>query len=303
MLKEKEADLNKTGEIVAKMVEYELIAAGINEEQAKLAVKNAEVSDLLNDQLKALEDQKKELEAQTPPAMRMTEEYKAAKQQIDDQISKLKVAKGNIEDLISEAGEYNKELSKDIKKNIDAEMNPSADEINKKAAVEVKKKIRFIKANNIEDLIPSAVKIAVNFATRRLPGFAEGTDYAPGGPAIVGEEGPELIRHRNKWALADFGVLNLPRGAQVFTHDETKRILGALNRIPAYADGISPPGEANRIIDSLNGPMTDSNNQVISLLRDIAQGIREGKIIRIDKHAITDVVNETNAINQELSYF
>jgi hypothetical protein len=34
-----------------------------------------------------------------------------------------------------------------------------------------------------------------------LPGFASGTDYAPGGAAVVGENGPEIV--------------NLPRGAQV----------------------------------------------------------------------------------------
>jgi phage-related tail protein len=34
-----------------------------------------------------------------------------------------------------------------------------------------------------------------------IPGFARGTNFAPGGMAIVGERGPELV--------------NLPRGSQV----------------------------------------------------------------------------------------
>jgi phage-related protein len=41
--------------------------------------------------------------------------------------------------------------------------------------------------------------------------FANGTNYAPGGPALVGEEGPEIV--------------NLPRGSQVITADRTERML------------------------------------------------------------------------------
>lgn len=39
-----------------------------------------------------------------------------------------------------------------------------------------------------------------------LPGFAKGTDYAPGGWAVVGEKGPEIV--------------NLPRGSQVVPNHE-----------------------------------------------------------------------------------
>lgn len=45
-----------------------------------------------------------------------------------------------------------------------------------------------------------------------IPGFAGGTDYAPGGMAVVGEEGPEIAY--------------LPRGSQVKTAAETRAMLG-----------------------------------------------------------------------------
>jgi hypothetical protein len=45
-----------------------------------------------------------------------------------------------------------------------------------------------------------------------IPGYANGTDYHKGGLAIVGEKGPELV--------------NLPRGSQVYTNEETKDMLG-----------------------------------------------------------------------------
>jgi len=40
-----------------------------------------------------------------------------------------------------------------------------------------------------------------------IPGFAHGTSFAPGGPAVVGERGPEIV--------------NLPRGAQVIPNNRT----------------------------------------------------------------------------------
>lgn len=44
-----------------------------------------------------------------------------------------------------------------------------------------------------------------------IPAFAAGTDFAPGGLALVGEQGPELV--------------NLPRGSQVSTAAETRAAL------------------------------------------------------------------------------
>lgn len=45
----------------------------------------------------------------------------------------------------------------------------------------------------------------------KLSGFAEGTNFAPGGLALVGERGPELV--------------NLPRGSQVVPNNRTEQIL------------------------------------------------------------------------------
>lgn len=44
-----------------------------------------------------------------------------------------------------------------------------------------------------------------------VPRYASGTPYHPGGLALVGERGPELVK--------------LPRGSAVYTHSETERIL------------------------------------------------------------------------------
>ena len=47
-----------------------------------------------------------------------------------------------------------------------------------------------------------------------IPGFANGTNNAPGGMALVGERGPELV--------------NLPRGSQVRTASDTSRMMGGV---------------------------------------------------------------------------
>jgi len=45
-----------------------------------------------------------------------------------------------------------------------------------------------------------------------IPGFAGGTDFAPGGLSLVGEQGPELV--------------NLPRGSQVIPADKSSGMMG-----------------------------------------------------------------------------
>lgn len=56
---------------------------------------------------------------------------------------------------------------------------------------------------------------AVSGINSLFEGFAGGTDYAPGGIALVGERGPELV--------------NLPRGSQVLTNSETRAAMGGKN--------------------------------------------------------------------------
>jgi tape measure domain-containing protein len=49
----------------------------------------------------------------------------------------------------------------------------------------------------------------------KVPGFARGTGYAPGGMALVGEQGPELM--------------NVPRGSQILSNNRTNRALEGIN--------------------------------------------------------------------------
>lgn len=60
---------------------------------------------------------------------------------------------------------------------------------------------------------------------RKIPGFANGTNFAPGGDALVGERGPEVIR--------------LPKGSQVTPNHNLKGLSGDTNITLAGNLGIS----------------------------------------------------------------
>lgn len=71
-----------------------------------------------------------------------------------------------------------------------------------------------------------------------LPGFAEGTESAKDGPAIVNERGPELIVSKGRAFIAGDGkptIVDLDAGDIVYTHEETNELLAGRN----IGDGIS----------------------------------------------------------------
>src|SRR5690606_32449764 len=110
------------------------------------------------------------------------------------------------------------------------------------------------KFDKLRDLrLPSVVNPTASRGNQLLPSYAVGTSYHPGGPFIAGEEGFELGRIGNRWEMLSLGMYDRPSGYQVFTHDESKSILRALNNMPAYASGARPKGEASRVVSDLNG--------------------------------------------------
>lgn len=121
--------------------------------------------------------------------------------------------------------------------------------------------------------------------------YAMGTNNHPGGMFEAGEKGWELGRLGDHWEILNHGVYDRPRGYEVFTHQESKKIMNAMNNIPKYANGTRGRNSINN-----NNRQSDSSDQVISLLKDISKGIKEGKVIQIGDKEITQVVNEKNAI-------
>lgn len=63
----------------------------------------------------------------------------------------------------------------------------------------------------VPNWVPGMGGKQVGFNVPEIPKFAKGTNYFSGGPAIVGENGPELVY--------------LPRGSRVISNDKTEKIL------------------------------------------------------------------------------
>ena len=74
--------------------------------------------------------------------------------------------------------------------------------------------------------------------------FANGTDYAPGGMALVGERGPELV--------------NLPRGSQVFDAESTRSMSGGEKTVIVQIADMGVPREyTERLITAFNDAIGD----------------------------------------------
>jgi hypothetical protein len=84
-------------------------------------------------------------------------------------------------------------------------------------AINVEAIKKFVLANPVLAIAGAVALIAIGTLIRnatRTPGFAVGTRNAPGGMALVGERGPEMI--------------NLPRGSQVIPAAQTSQMMGGI---------------------------------------------------------------------------
>jgi hypothetical protein len=86
------------------------------------------------------------------------------------------------------------------------------------------------------------------------PAFAGGTDFAPGGVALVGEDGPELV--------------NLPRGSQVIPNSAMGGSSTVVNVINAPAD---------TRVEQSRGP--DGSQMVNVILAEVAKSVSSGGIV------------------------
>lgn len=63
-----------------------------------------------------------------------------------------------------------------------------------------------------------------SFSETPIPAYAAGTSYAAGGLSLVGEKGPELV--------------NIPRGSQVYTAQQSRDIANAQINVPSAIDAV-----------------------------------------------------------------
>ena len=106
----------------------------------------------------------------------------------------------------------------------------------------------------------------VSRAQSRVDSNAEGTSYAKAGPSFINEEGPELVRSGNKAYIPAGGkpaIVNLKEGDQVFTAEETAKILKGrflTGSIQSHAQAIGVRG--GRYIPSRGGIRTSGSGVI-----------------------------------------
>ncbi len=97
----------------------------------------------------------------------------------------------------------------------------------------------------------------------KILGFANGTPSAPGGLAMVGERGPELV--------------NLPRGSQVITAHNTRQMLSDAGGGFTYAPNIDARGASLQAVQELEARMKADAAQFDA---KVVQAVHKGKVGR-----------------------
>lgn len=198
------------------LVEQELKMVNING-------KSSEALSLIDAKIQKLQAEKSALENNYKAGALTTEEYQEQNQKINTQIEKLRDSRGRVVDIqgeqkevtneirdqIEKGGNLNTILSEDTVKDVNVDDHGTAkkvtdeakkgahkkvkvddnggtSKIQKDAEKEAKKDVKTsLKAqNSIWDLLPRAVSVGVSFLGK-LPGFASGTQDAPGGIEIL----------------------------------------------------------------------------------------------------------------------
>lgn len=128
---------------------------------------------------------------------------------------------------------------------VESELSTVSSEINdaNDAADVLYQKLQMIDGTTVTVSVRLDVKSSI-LKSLGLEGFAKGTDNAPNGAALVGEEGEELIKSGDRAYLAGTHgaeIVHLNEGDTVYTAEETKRIKrsarGIHGTLPAYSGG------------------------------------------------------------------
>lgn len=220
-----------------------------NEEIAKLKEKiqkegdsngkKQEGIDKLEKEKKQLDDAKVKLESINGSIADQNKKYTDTQLNLEKVNGKLLDSNGKIKENKSASDEWNRVIGKKIDKDINVKTNKDPDEENRKWS--------------------SPITKVINFLSRGAPSaYAEGTNYHKGGPAFVGEEGPELVKMGGKMQLMDFGLYDLPVGTQVFTADETVNMLRN-GLISGISQGVNAQRGTSQSVNSGN------NNQPINV--------------------------------------
>lgn len=193
-------------------------------------------------------------------------EYQRQNSALNEQQNKIDAAKEKL-------AEMNKVAGKTVYKDVKVSTAPSIQQINRELASGVRKKVSVwtaLDGSYMRLSDPTAKTVNIRTVGGRnlevKDNYATGTPSTghPGGPAIVGEEGPELgfIPGKGMTILGTRGAEfhpNLPRGTAVLPNKQTESILKSYG-FPGYANGI---GDIYKSIS--NNPVRTDSMKLLAL--------------------------------------
>jgi TP901 family phage tail tape measure protein len=116
-------------------------------------------------------------------------------------------------------------------------------------------------------------------AKSKVKSYAKGTNFHPGGPAVVGEEGVELayVPYKGATLVGQNGaeIVDLPPGTRVLPHAQTKQMLsgGLKGSMPGYASGIG--GSIKEAASTVVNKVKNTASSVIRTAGEITDEILE----------------------------
>lgn len=275
---------------------------------------------------------------------------------LKESIDHLTAENGQLEDIKSKLGHVNGSLDNQNEKYTESELAllkvneefakaggltdnniKKADIWNDKLSEDQKKDVKiedYGVAKGITDELAKGVTKTVTINTKAvgatglgvlgsLPGYSKGTPPSghPGGPAVIGEEGTELVSLPSGKTFVSpnaHTLLDLPKGSHVVPNKETKRLF---RNLPHYESGTngwieslssnpfarlltsfgSKQDDANVVSSGQKG--SNSNSEMLKLLFEQNEYLRKSNELLtallgkdLDIHKITGQVNEVNAI-------
>ena len=119
-----------------------------------------------------------------------------------------------------------------------------------------------------------------------LPQFATGVRGFEGGVAELGERGAELVRTPNGSFIAEHGLYNLPKGSDVFTNQESRRML-QIN--PFINSGEPTDDRTGFLLENIHSAIKESPRVVVNVNRRGIETMR-GSARRYERR-LNDLIN------------
>ena len=273
----KQKSLDKTNEELKQFDELKYKYEALILQEAGLVAEKGKGVEKLQQEQKEIDKAREKLIKKKNAGKLSTEEYQK-------QNDKLNKQQQGIDTARTKMLEFNKIAGREIFKDVNVSTKPSADDLNRR----------------LTSPLSRTLTLRVN-QPQIAPLYAKGTKFHPGGPAIVGEEGPELIKQGRKWSLADLGMYNLQRGAKVFTAKQTQKILSGIKKMPKYADGVGVTSDMqSRLNRTIGNDLTDRAQKIKAQFNITVLSNLDGEIVAQNQYKY---IKEIDAINNALGIF